>query len=221
MSGVAFALLLVGGWFLSGGDAPDYAATDSDWTKWAGNNRTGSGIGAFLVLVAALTLLHFAGTIRSVLGRSDTGAGIGELARVTFAGAAIGGASIATAIVTVGAATSEGSHADPVVSRAVTAASAGPYLVAAMGFAAMLSAAGLATLRSGVFPRWTGIVALTGAGAFLITLLTAVVGTSRDSAFGYAFLPGILALVIWSTATSLTRYRALGTGLRGLHVKPA
>jgi hypothetical protein len=42
-------VLLVFGWFLSGGDAPDYTATDEDWTGWAGDNRLRSGIGAFLV----------------------------------------------------------------------------------------------------------------------------------------------------------------------------
>ena len=47
--------------------------------------------------------------------------------------------------------------------------SAGPYLVAAMGFAALLGASGLLTLQTGVFARWTGIVALIGAAAILIT----------------------------------------------------
>jgi hypothetical protein len=35
LSGVAFAVLLVFGWFLSVGDAPDYIAADQDWTVWA------------------------------------------------------------------------------------------------------------------------------------------------------------------------------------------
>jgi hypothetical protein len=39
---------------------------------------------------------------------------------------------------------------------AVATASAGPFLVSAMGFAALLMAAGLLTLRTGVFARWTG-----------------------------------------------------------------
>jgi hypothetical protein len=121
-------------------------------------------------LLAGIALLHFAGTIRSVLGGAErTVPGSVQLARVAFAGAVVGAAGIATAIVMVGAATSEGADADPLVSRAVTTASAGPYLVAAMGFAALLGAAGLVTLRSGVFPPWTGIVALIGAIAFLIT----------------------------------------------------
>ena len=182
LSGVAFAVLLVFGWFLSGGNTPDYTATDEDWTNWADDNRSRSGIAAFLVLLAGFALLHFAATIRDVLGSAETTfPGAVQLARVAFAGAVVGAGALATAIVMVAAATSEGADADPVVSRAVAgAASAGPYLVAAMGFAALLGAAGLLTLRSGVFPRWTGIVALIGAVAFLITLLTVIAGTGRS-----------------------------------------
>jgi uncharacterized membrane protein len=80
-----------------------------------------------------------------------------------------------------------------------------------MGFAALLRAAGLLTLRSGVLPRWTGIVALIGAVAFLVTLLIVIAGTGEDSVFGYGFLPAILALVIWSIATSIATYRAPAT----------
>ncbi len=212
LSGVAFGLLLLFGWFLSGGNTPDYTATDEAWTTWAADNRLGSGIGAFLMLLAGFALLHFAGTIRAVLGGAESTVGSsGQLAQVAFAGAVVGAASLAMAIVMVGAATSEGAEADPVVSRAVAgAATAGPYMVAAMGFAALLGSAGLLTLRTGVFPRWTGIVALIGAIAFLITFLTLIAGTGKDSVFGYFFLPGILALVIWSIATSIARYRAVG-----------
>ena len=65
------------------------------------------------------------------------------------------------------------------------------------------------TLQTGVFARWTGIVALTGAVAFLITFLTLLAGTGEDSMFGYGFLPGILALVTWAIATSAATHRAL------------
>jgi uncharacterized membrane protein len=98
-----------------------------------------------------------------------------------------------------------------VVSRAVTTASAGPFLVAAMGFAAFLMAAGLLTLRSGIFARWTGIVALIGAVSFLTTFLTVLDNTGNGSVFGYAFFPAIVSLVTWTVATSLARYRAVPT----------
>ena len=137
-----------------------------------------------------------------------------QLARVAFAGALTGITGITMAIVMIAAAATEGADADPVVSRAVTTAAAGPYFVAAMGFAVMLAAAGLLTLRTGVFARWTGIVALVGALSFLITFLALIQGTSEDSVFGYGFLPGILALMIWSIATSLATPRSRNHCLR-------
>jgi uncharacterized membrane protein YozB (DUF420 family) len=209
LSGVAFGLLLLFGWFLSGGDAPDYAATDQAWTNWAANARSSSGIAAFLMLLAGSALLKFAGTMRSVLGRAEkTEHDSAGLANVAFAGAVVGATGIATAIVIVASATSAGAEADPVVSRAIAMASAGPYLVAAMGFVALLGGAGVSTLRTRVFPRWTGIVALIGAVAFLVTFLTPIAGLGEDTAFGYGFLPGILALVVWSIAASIAMYRA-------------
>ena len=118
-------------------------------------------------------------------------------------------AGMAIASVTLSAASTDGANVNPVVSKAVATAAGGPFLVAAMGFAAFLMAAGVLTLRSRVFARWTGIVALIGAVCFLITFLTVIDGTTDGSNFGYAFFPAILALVIWSIATSVARYRAL------------
>ena len=207
-----FAVLLVVGWFVSGGNTPDYGATDQDWTTWAEDNQWKSRIGGFLILLAGFVFLHFAGTIRSVLGCAEaTVSGSMQLARVAFAGALVGITGITIAIVIIAAAATEGADADPVVTRAVTIAAAGPYFAAAMGFAVMLAAAGLLTVRSGVFARWTGIVALLGALSFLITFFALIQGTSGDSVFGYGFLPGILALAIWSIATSIATYRAMAT----------
>ena len=74
-------------WFLSGGDAPNCTATGEDRTDWADENRSRSGTGAFLILLAGFALLHFAGTIRRIRGRAETAArGCVRLARVAFAG---------------------------------------------------------------------------------------------------------------------------------------
>lgn len=59
-------------------------------------------------------------------------------------------------------------------------------------------------------------MALVGAVAFFITFLTLIADTGEDSVFGYGFLPGILALAIWSIATSIARYRAVVTTAREL-----
>jgi hypothetical protein len=216
LSGFAFAVLLLLGWFLSGGNTPDYTATDEDWRTWAGEVGSRSGIGASLILFGGVAFLHFAATIRSTLGSAEpTVRGSGTLSYAAFGGALVGITGIGMALVNVASATSAGADADPVAIRAVATASAGPYLVAAMGFAAFLGAVGLSTLRTGSFPRWTAVVALVGAVSFLITFLTAVVGLGKDSVFGYGFLPGILALVVWSMATSIGQYRAVPTSTGG------
>jgi hypothetical protein len=71
LSGVVFAVLMVVAWFISGGNAPDYGAADQDWTTWADDNQWKSRIGGFLILLAGFVFLHFAATIRSMLGSAE------------------------------------------------------------------------------------------------------------------------------------------------------
>ena len=210
-------MLLIVGFFLSGGDTPDYTAADQEWTNWAENNELKSRVGALLILIAGFVFLHFAGTIRSVLGSAEaTVRGSGQLAQAAFAGAITGVTGITMAVVIIAGASAEGADADPVVIRAVASATVGPFLVGAMGFAALLAAAGLLILRSGVFARWIGIVALLGAVAFFITFFTLIAGPGEDSLPGYGFFVGFLALATWSIATSIARYRAVATTAREL-----
>jgi hypothetical protein len=120
-------------------------------------------------------------------------------------------AAMTMAIVIISSATTEGADASPTVARAMASTSAGPFLLSAVGFAAFLLSAGLLTLRSEVFARWTGVVALIGAVSFLVAFATVLAGLGEDSIFGFGFFPGVLALVIWSTATSIHRYRAVAS----------
>ena len=216
LSGVVFAVLFLVGWFASGGDAPDYGATDQNWTDWADDNQWKSRIGAFAMLLAGFVFLHFAATIRTALGGAETTAGgSAQLARAAFAGAMTGMAGVAMAIVMISSANTEGADANPIVTRAVTHASAGPFLLSAMGFAAFLMASGLVTLRTGVFARWMGVVALIGAVSFLVAFAAVLSGLGEDSLFGFGFFPGVLALVIWAIATSVAQYRALASAATG------
>ena len=205
VSGVVFAVLFLIGWFASGGDAPDYGAPDQEWTTWADDNQWKSRIGAFAMLLAGFVFLHFAATIRTALGSAERSA---ELARVAFAGGITGMAGMTMAIVMISSANTAGAAANPAVTRAIASASAGPFLLSAMGFAALLMAAGLVTLQSRAFARWTGVVALIGAVSFLVAFAAVLSGLGEDSIFGFGFFPGVLALVIWSIATSVAGYRA-------------
>jgi hypothetical protein len=74
-------------------------------------------------LLAGFVFLHFAATIRSVLGSAETPVrASAQLARVPLAGAVIGMAGMAIAIVTIAAATAQGADVNPVVSRAIASA---------------------------------------------------------------------------------------------------
>jgi hypothetical protein len=184
---VLFALLFLVGWFTTGGVTPHYTAPDRDWTNWARDNQWNGRVSGFLMLLAGFVFLYFVATIRNALGAAESSAhGSAQLARVAFGGALIGMAGMGIASVTLSAASTDGANVNPVVSKAVATAAGGPFLVAAMGFAAFLMAAGLLTLRSRVFARWTGIVALIGAVSFLITFLTFIdnTGNGRGTAQG-------------------------------------
>jgi succinate dehydrogenase/fumarate reductase cytochrome b subunit len=208
LSGVAFAPFFVVGWLTSGGNTPHYTAPDQKWINWAHDNQGKGRISAFALVLAAFIFLYFLGTIRSVLeGAESSARGSRELARVAFAGALTGIVGMTMAFVTIANATSVGSDANPLVSKAVTTGSAGPFLVGAAGFSAFLLATAVLTLRTGVLARWTGFVALIGSGCFFITLLTILDNSGNGSSFGYAFFPALASLVVWTIATSVARYR--------------
>jgi Na+/proline symporter len=108
-------VLLAVGWFISGGNAPDDTAADQDWTTSADHNKWKSRKGGFLILLAGFVFLHFAATIRSLLGIAEaTVRDPLQLARAAFAGALTGITGITMAIVIIAAAVTEGADANPV-----------------------------------------------------------------------------------------------------------
>lgn len=207
LSGVVFVPFFLVGWFVSGGVTPHYDAPAQDWVSWAHDNQWKGRISAFAMLLAAFVFLYFMSSVRGVLAESRA-RGAAHLGRVMFAGGLIGVAGMGMALVTMAAASSDGSNVDPVVAKAVATGAAGLYMIAAMGFSALLTAAGLLTLRTGVFARWTGIVALIGGVSFMVTFLVVLDGTTDGSPFGYGFFPGAVALVTWTAATSIRTYRS-------------
>jgi succinate dehydrogenase/fumarate reductase cytochrome b subunit len=209
LSGVAFAPLFVVGWLTSAvSNAPDYTAAEQTWINWAHDDHTKARVSSFALLLAAFVFIYFLGALRTLLGEAEAAVrGSEELARVAFAGALTGIVGMTMAFVTIANASAPGANADSVVSKAVTTSAAGPFLVGAAGFSAFLLATGVLTLRTGVLSRWTGFVALIGAGCFFVTLLTTLNNSGNGSAFGYAFFPALLSFVVWTVATSLARYR--------------
>ena len=210
LSGVAFAPLFVIGWLSSAvADSPNYVADEQKWIKWANHDHIKGRISSFALVLAAFAFIYFLGALRSSLEKAESSVrGSRDLARVAVAGALTGIVGITMAFVSIANASAPGAHADPLVSKAVLTSAAGPFLIGAVGFSAFLRAAGILTLRTGVLSRWTGFVALVGSGCFFITLLTILNNSGNGSAFGYAFFPAMLSLVVWTVATSISTYRS-------------
>ena len=210
LSGVAFAPLFVIGWLSSAvADSPNYVADEQKWIKWANHDHIKGRISSFALVLAAFAFIYFLGVLRSSLEKAESSVrGSRDLARVAVAGALTGIVGITMAFVSIANASAPGAHADPLVSKAVLTSAAGPFLIGAVGFSAFLLAAGILTLRTGVLSRWTGFVALVGSGCFFITLLTILNNSGNGSAFGYAFFPAMLSLVVWTVATSISTYRS-------------
>jgi hypothetical protein len=210
LSGVAFAPLFVIGWLSSAvADSPNYVADEEKWIKWANHDHIKGRISSFALVLAAFAFIYFLGALRSSLEKAESSVrGSRDLARVAVAGALTGIVGITMAFVSIANASAPGAHADPLVSKAVATSAAGPFLVGAAGFSAFLLATGVLTLRTGVLSRWTGFVALVGSGCFFITLLTILNNSGNGSAFGYAFFPAMLSVVVWTVATSISTYRS-------------
>jgi len=211
LSGVAFAPFFAVGWLTSAvANSPNYIEADQKWIKWAHDDHIKGRVSSFALVLAVFLFIYFLASLRSALEEAETLVrGSKELARVAFAGALTGIVGITMAFVSFANAAAPGANADPVVSKAVSTSAAGPFLVGAAAFSAFLLATGVLTLRTGVLARWTGFVALIGAACFFVTLLTILNNSGNGSAFGYAFFPAMLSLVVWTVATSLARYRAV------------
>ena len=212
LSGVAFALLFVVGWFTTGGVTPHYNAPDQDWTNWAHDNQWNGRISAFPDAARRLRLP------RTSWRRFGACSGARS---PRFAGLDNSPASCS------GVADRHGRNGDGVrhacrcefqrCRRGSRGEQGGGHGFGRAfpgrrdGVCRLPDGRAVLTLRTGVFARWTGIVALVGAVSFLITFLTVLDGTTDGSPFGYGFFPGVVALVTWTIATSIARYRGLAT----------
>ncbi len=206
-SGIVFAVLLVVGFLISGGDTPNFDDPVRDWTKWAVDNESNNRAAALITLVAAFEFLWFAGYIHSVLGAAETEArGFARVANVAFAGAIAGVVGLTLAVIQLAVASNH--TANPQVIRALGDSAAPGFLLAPAGFAAMLIAAGVLILRTGAYARWTGVLGLAGGAFFLLTFLT-LLSRSGDNVFGVGYPLGFLSLAVWCIATSVSNMRRL------------
>jgi hypothetical protein len=196
-AGVLAAITFVVGLiFIS--DSPDDTDTDAQVLAWYADHghRVGIVVGAFLLAFCGLFFLWFAGGLRQCL-RAAEGPG-GRLTQIAF-----GGAVAFIAMLWIGTAALAAVQAGQELGDlpALKAADVARYLgsvgfgsillFAAFGAIALIDAASIVIMRTGILPKWLAWLGFVAA----VVLLFAVV-----------FIP-MVALPIWVLATSIVLFR--------------
>jgi hypothetical protein len=179
-------------------DSPDSSDTDAQVVAWYAHHshRVGILVGAYLLAFCGLFFLWFAGGLRQRL-RAAEGPG-GRLANV-----ALGGAILFVAMLWIGAAAlgaipgAESFGDNPSlkiadVARFVGSAGFGAILIfSAFGAIALIDAASIVIMRTGILPKWLAWLGFVAAVVLL---------------FGLVFLP-MVALPIWLLAASYVFFK--------------
>ena len=177
LTGVVFVVLVIVATFVLG-ETP--AADDplEDAVNFWYDNKDSAIAASIMGAVASAFLLWFAGTLRGAL--ADAEGGSRRLANTAFGGAVVGTAGWLMLVAFTFAAADTVGDVAPEVTQALSVAQADLFFPLAAGFAVFLLASGLAIVRWGALPVWTGwvalvlgVAALTPAGFFAIVVMLA------------------------------------------------
>ncbi|MEK6252632.1 MAG: hypothetical protein AABM43_12020 [Actinomycetota bacterium] len=200
LTGVVFAGLMILGFVLTDGAGDASNATQKTAQEIVDHykdNKDQQMLGSFVLGLAAVFFLFFAGWIRKVL-RDAEGAG-GTLSAVSLAGAIVfvAGAGV---VATIGFALADlAGDIDPIALQAINAISYDFFIPFAIGMSTFLLATGISVVRHGALPKWLGWVAI-------------VIGVASYSPAGFFVFP--LSLVWVVVVSILLTARARGGGAR-------
>jgi hypothetical protein len=178
LCGVGAAVFIVVAFFVSG-SSPNDDASAAKVVSYYRDHRVGTQIGNLLLVIAAVLLVLFAARLRELLHSGGAAVGV-------FPTAAFGGGVVLAAGLLLDAALSFGlvraarqGFAGP--AQTLNIASSDDFYVITGGIAILLLAAGIATVRRPVLPRWLGwaaiviaIISLAGPLGFIGAILAIV-----------------------------------------------
>lgn len=214
-SGIGFVLLLILSIAFQGGETPEYADAAAEYVSYAEENQDDIQLSSVLVCLAAFELLWFAGYLRAQLGRAEEAArGFTRLSHIVFAGGIAGAVGIILSSTLTVAAVSQPEGTSAEIVRSLYNLSYYPFMVASVGFAAMLYTSGFIIMRLGAVPKWLGVVGVIGGLAYLLTLFTQLKPEDDGGAFGVFYPISFLALLIFVVGSSVTFVRDVGRAHR-------
>jgi hypothetical protein len=177
LCGVAGVVLIVLAFTAVGGDTPDDKASAAKVVSFYRDHKDASMISALMVTIAAVLLVLFAARLREVL-RGD-GHGNGLLPNAAFGGMLILSAGLLSLAAVHFALVQAADHRFAGPAQTLNVLDNNDFFVLIGGMAALTLAAGIATVRRPVLPRWLGwaaivigILALAGPLGFVGFLLS-------------------------------------------------
>ena len=204
LSGVAFVVLFLVGYFLPG-DPPSIQASGDQWAAWFNAHHRTILMGLLLVTAGFAAFISFVSVLAATLRR----AGEDRLAAVVFGGA-MATISFAAVAVTAQAAAAYRIRSEfRPLTKAFVELSYVAQTIVGVPISVLMGGAAVAALRSGVLPAWYG-----GASAVAALVMFTSAGAlsykgfySPDGAYAYISL---IVFLVWTllTAALLTRLAA-------------
>jgi hypothetical protein len=201
LTGVAVMLLGVAGLIVLEGpaDRPEFSAPRREILRYFGEQDT-VVLGSFLLMLAAVFFIWFAGWLRAELQRAE--GATGRLSATAFGGALITGAFM----LAMPAANALGAvyvdELSPVGAQTFFLFGNVFLYPAAMAGAVLTAATALVVLRTGAWPRWLGWLSLVLAIWLLVPPLGAAAGTPEEPAAWTAFA-ALSTIPIWTAVTAV------------------
>lgn len=203
LTGVVFVGLMVAAFALTGPGMDATNATQKTAQEIVDHytdHKDKEMIGAFLLGLAAVFFLFFAGWLRKLL-REAEGTG-GMLSAVSLAGATVFAAGVGVGATIHFAVADLADDLDPVAIQAMSGIDYDFFIPFAIGMATFLLATGISVVRHGALPKWLGWAAI-------------VIGVVAYSPAGFfAFMASLVWILVVSIILAL-RARSGGTAAAG------
>jgi hypothetical protein len=179
LCGVAAPVLIVLAFTAVGGSTPDDKANAAKVVSYYRDHKTASMIAALMVAIGAVLLVLFAARLRELL----RGAGLGGdvLSIAAFGGFVILASGLLLLAAVHFALVQAADHRFAAAAQTLNVLDNNDFFVLVGGMALIMLAAGIATVRHAVLPRWLGwaaivigILSLAGPAGFVGVLLAVI-----------------------------------------------
>jgi len=177
LTGVLFVLFVIVA-VIVGGETPSADDPIAEVVEYWNDNKDQAIVSSIIAAISTVFLLWFAGVLRAVLAAAEGPPA--RLANTAFGGAVIGAVGWLLLIGFTFVAADTAGDVAPQVTQTMSVLQADLFFPLSVGFAVFLLASGLAIVRSGALPSWTGwvalvlgVVALTPAGFFAMIVMLA------------------------------------------------